>query len=412
MSMRRWSGRGLVGIGSALTTGLVLASGATSTSLASAVPATGVIGTLNAASPAVPERVSEGPRAQWRVNGTVYAVKVSGSRVYLGGDFASVTNRRTGVRVQRHNLVAFQRATGDLIRKWRPSTNGAVRGVAISNATNQVFIGGAFTTVNGNDRQNIAALGLGRGFIDRTWNASVTKGVVRDVLLRRGRLYVAGSFYRAGDLTGDRKQHGLAAFGRPDGSLVRSWNARIGQGRVFSLLVARGGHSLIVGGGFDTLSGVPRTHLGAVDLAGGAVTRWAPRPRCGECSVLALTRDRFKVYAGMAGPGGRVAAYGSQRRRARWETTGNGDVQAVDVRRGVVYAGGHFQRFSGRAQSQLVALRASTGRITDFSPEFGDPARPGVWAIAAARDYLRVGGGFDHIAERRIAGYTEFRVIE
>jgi hypothetical protein len=344
-------------------------------------------------------------RATWRVNGTVYAVAVVGRRVYVGGDFDRVSTA-AGVTRVRHNLVAFRRGSGQLVPGWNPATNGPVRALAPSKRTGRLFVGGGFTRAGDGAHPNVAAVSMGTGNVIDSWRGS-TNGAVRDIVLLGSRVYLAGAFFQ---VRGAR-QHGLGALTVSRGARVDAFGGRVGPlGQVTALALSSNRRTLVVGGSFEELSGANRSHLGSVRLSSGLPTRWRPASACGACSVLDLRTDGRRVYASMAGNGGRVVAYRTSTASTLWSSRGDGDVQALALMGGTLYVGGHFSQFRGQNRVQAAALSPATGRLRGWRPAFRQPNNPGVWAITPGTDFVRVGGGFIHVGRADIRGYVEFRV--
>lgn len=370
---------------------------------ATATPATAAAVT-GSADPAGSER-APAVRSRWRVNGTVYAIAVLGRRVYVGGDFDRISTAGGATRV-RHNLVAFRRGSGQLVAGWRGSTNGPVRALAASARTGRLFVGGGFTRVGDRLHRNVAAVSLRNGRVVNAWRGS-TNGSVRDIVLLGRRVYISGAFFQVRG----SYQHGLAALTARGGARVARFDATLGsRGRASALALSPNRRTLVVGGTFDQLSGAPRRHLGSVRLADGRPTRWRPAPACGGCGVLDLTLDGRRVYAAMAGSGGRVVAYRASTAAELWSTRGNGDAQTLALSGRTLYVGGHFSQLRGRSRGQAAALVPANGRLRAWRPVFRPSGQPGVWAVAPANDFVRVGGAFTRVGNANIRGYVEFRV--
>lgn len=77
-------------------------------------------------------------------NKAVYALAVLGSRVFAGGQFTSVAG------AARTRLAAFDATTGALDPGWRPAASGIVYAITTSYSDDQLYVGGAFPSINGN----------------------------------------------------------------------------------------------------------------------------------------------------------------------------------------------------------------------------------------------------------------------
>ncbi len=103
----------------------------------------------------------------WVPNGQVWAMAVTPSRIYLGGDFTSLRNPVTGAVVARNHLAAIDRAPANRLQL------GAVRGrcrhcrfgpdsppvtALLVGPTATVYVGGDFNTIGGKARNFAAAV--------------------------------------------------------------------------------------------------------------------------------------------------------------------------------------------------------------------------------------------------------------
>src|SRR6266516_3408921 len=110
--------------------------------------------------------VGQAPQGAVQPDGRVSAIAVSGTTIYLGGQFTHVTTVG-GSSQPRAHLAAVDATTGDLL-PWAPSTNLPVDALAVS-AAGTVFAGGEFTTVNGQARTRLAAIDGVSGTLG-SWN--------------------------------------------------------------------------------------------------------------------------------------------------------------------------------------------------------------------------------------------------
>ena len=345
-------------------------------------------------------------RETWSANGTVYAITQHGDRIYIGGRFSRLQNTSTGQWVNQARVAAFSATTGDLITSFNPRLgSGDVRGIEVSADGSQIYIGGSFPNVNGAGRQNLAAVDPGGNLVPG-WNASTNKRV-KDVVRVGDDLYIAGVFNRLNN----QRRLGLGKISADDGS-VRDWVADTVGGRPRSVFPSPNGNDLIVAGTFDRLDGQPRTFLGSVGLSSGDVTNWNPEAHCSECDLFDVVAEGDGVYGAVGGPGGYGIKWSATTGQIEWALRGDGNAQAIDVYEDIVYVGGHFgPSFAGQPRTNIAAINASTGRLLPWAPNLGTRYFPGVWAIHAGPDFLRLGGGFRSVDGVNQARYAELPYI-
>ena len=220
----------------------------------------------------------------------VYSMAVSGSNVYVGGQFTTAG----GVTVNH-------------IAKWDGSSwsalgsgvGGEVLAIAISG--NNVYVGGFFNTAGGAPARNIAK------WDGSSWSALGTGPdyYVRALAISGSDLYVGGDFTNAGGVPANH-------VARWNGT---SWSA-LGSGVNHNVYaVAVNGNDLYVGGRFTAAGSLPTSRVAGwngstwFDLAGGV------NDDSNNGRVYALTPGSVGIYAGgtftMAGglPAARIALY-------------------------------------------------------------------------------------------------------
>src|SRR5688572_3634271 len=104
-----------------------------------------------------------------------------------------------------------------IINKLNISTNGVVYALAIDETRNILYLGGSFTEVGGQSRNNLAAIDLNSSTVT-TWNPG-TNNIVYSMLINNSILYIGGSFTSVGGLLRNR----LASF-HLDNPNLSSWN--------------------------------------------------------------------------------------------------------------------------------------------------------------------------------------------
>ena len=168
--------------------------------------------------------------------------------------------------------------------------------------------------------------------------------------MTREGLYVGGSFTAIDGTPRDR----LGRI-RPNGHLDANWRPRA-NGTVRAFAPARG--RVYVGGLFTAINGrTTARYLGAISRTrSGLVTAFNPKLRF---PVLGVDNASSAIYAGTAGSGGHLLAFGRRGHRA-WHRATDGDINDVQVLDKTVYVAGHFS-----SVCQTTRVTASQGNCVD-----------------------------------------------
>ncbi|HVP14233.1 MAG TPA: hypothetical protein VMS88_01740, partial [Terriglobales bacterium] len=170
-----------------------------------------------------------GAATAWNPNANglwVSALAVSGSTVYAGGAFTSI-----GGQV-RNRIAALDATTGGAT-DWDPNVESpdpftSVYALVVSGST--VYAGGEFTSIGGQARNGIAALDATTGAA-RAWNPNAWGSFDSDLYTTVGALAVSGStVYAGGNFTamGGQAQSGIAAVGDiSTGTLLTRFDAEV-----------------------------------------------------------------------------------------------------------------------------------------------------------------------------------------
>ncbi|MGH7451425.1 MAG: hypothetical protein ACRENG_08790, partial [bacterium] len=238
------------------------------------------------------------------IDGSIYAIAVSGTNVYIGGAFGYPRNR----------IAAIDAATGTLTA-WNPNANGDVHTITIDNST--VYVGGKFTAIGGQTRNFLAALDINTG-LAKTWNPNVGGTGVYSILANGATIYAGGDFYKVGDFS----SQALAAIDANTGQLT-AWNPNLNPSSIVYAM-ALDGSTLYIGGEFNTVKGQTHNRLAAVDLATANPTAWNP--------------------------------------------DANGTVRALALSGANVYTGGAFTSLGAVTRNYLAAINKATGIPNDWNP--------------------------------------------
>ena len=344
-------------------------------------------------------------------NGDVNALAVSDSTVYLGGSFNGA-NAING-SLTRNRLTAVDATTG-VATAWDPNARGTVRTLALSGGV--VAAGGYFSSLGGQPRRNAAALNAADLTLS-SWDPNVN-GTVTALAVSGSTVYLGGSFTGANAINGSLTRNRAAAVDATTGAAT-AWNPDA-NGTVTALAVT--GSTVYLGGNFtgpNAINGsLTRNRAAAVDATTGVATAWNPDANCG---VNALAVSGSTVYLGGCFSGAnaingsltrnRLAAVDATTGTATaWDPNANGDVNALAVSGSTVYLGGSFvgaNAINGSLTRNFAAeVDATTGVATDWNPN----ANNTVSALTPDGPVGVIAGGeFTSIGTAPQAGIAVFR---
>jgi hypothetical protein len=387
-----------------VTTGAVVAMlGSTSPAAGHPVPAAAGGSSPTAAAPALGALAST--PASWtpQVLGTSSVVRQLAavrSTIFAVGSFSQVKGP-AGVTFTRHNIFAFDAGTGR-VSSWRPSVNGAVDTVTVSANRQSVFIGGAFTKVNGVTTGHLAKISIATGRVDRAF-APRPDGEVVALRMKGYHLVVGGTFTRIGGVAKRAIASVHPTSGRPDGYVSRITvsgtlaGTTSGPTRVIRLVPNHAGTRMLALGNFTTVSRHSRRQLFVIVLGTRATLGAFNPPQFHQSCASDMPqyvraaawgpKDGRIAVADTGGSGDSplcdaVALYSFRPTTSRplWvNRTGCNSLYSIAVTASDVYVGGH-QRWldddtgCGSADATAVsrpgigAVSQSTGRATSWNP--------------------------------------------
>ncbi|HEX3706519.1 MAG TPA: hypothetical protein VHV76_07785 [Mycobacteriales bacterium] len=316
------------------------------------------------------------------------------SPVYLGGDFTHIgatTNVVTVSHLGEFSINSLEgngtanggaTATSSPSTVWTPNANAAVDAITVSPAGN-VYVGGAFTSINATTRHRIAEIGPSATTAPALLSFDPNAGQqVYGLAHDASNIYVGGGFAVLGGTTR------LNAAQISPSSGVTSWNPAP-DGTVDAVAVNASG--VWLGGAFTHAGGAARGAVGLVDSSSGAALGGNPAL---SGTVRALASDgNGGVYAGglftSSGPAN-LADVGVTGALGAWTTGVDGAVDAISMANGGVYIGGTFGNAGGAIREDAAELDPTSGAATGWNPA-PDGA---VQAIAANTEVVYLGGSF------------------
>lgn len=326
-------------------------------------------------------------------NGYVYAMEQIGSVLYIGGAFSSVGSQ------PRQNLAAIDVTTG-AVTSWNPGANREVWGLAAAPDGQSLYATGKFGRVDGAPHRKVAEIDLSGNVT--TWTPRLDRGRGTTVAAAGNTVYVGGRFTTA---NGYSRAY-LAALDATDGRTLTAFDARL-DSQVWDLEIAPDG-DLWAAGNFSTANGLSRRGVVELDPVSGTATAW--RPPIGVSSRdLAFGPLADRVFVAGAGRGGRVMAFETAGSGAlAWELHLDGDVQAIDTTQSQVFAGGHQGAWYGGAPpiDNTISLDPASGALTGWNVSVH--GGKGAWAILATAEGLWVAGELDHVGGELHGGIAFF----
>jgi hypothetical protein len=345
-------------------------------------------------------------------NGVVYSLATTGTLVYAGGNFTTIGGEN------RTRLAAFSKSTG-LLTAWNPSVNGPVKALAVNGSN--VFVGGFYTAISGIGRTNLCALDATSG-LPNTWAPATNGGVeALAVFVRRDPtlavfVYVGGSFTSIG---GQARNNIASVDATPGGAGfggVFTWNPSANN--TVSALRVTGDTTptIYAGGAFTFIGGVSRTHLATI-MSTGTVTFWAPA----ITGTASPTVNGLHVDGNTAWIAGDFLAVNGVERRylaaidlttgatRPWNPAAGARAYAIGLGMGGrLGVGGAFPFVGGVSRSNLAAFDLATGQPTAWNPVASASVRTlmssGTWLYAAGSFTTINGSARPGLARLRLDG--------
>ncbi|WP_230976431.1 PKD domain-containing protein [Georgenia wutianyii] len=410
------------------------------------------------ADPATPVTVTADALPTPQINGVVWAMAMAGTTVYVGGSFSAARPAGSPAgqnTVPRANIMAFDVITGQMT-SFAPTLNQQVRTLAVSPDGRRLYVGGEFTTVNGQARQRIAAFDTATGALVPGFAPPVNYHV-RAIVATNTTVYAGGNFTAVGSAARGR----LAAFRASDGALL-DWAPQATGGTVDAMTIDPAGARVAVGGGFTALNGSnnPGYGLGMLDTVTGASLPFAAnslvRNGTSDGAIDTLATDGTTIYGGgwtFGKEGGTwegLFAASWDGGAVRWLNDCHGDTYGVYPVGDVVYAASHThycENIGGMRQGpggvgdypyhRAVAFGKEPTGTASWEPDQrryysfeGQPTSTqlgwfpelntgsytgqyqGPWSVVGNGDYVVMGGEFTRVNGTSQQGLTRFTTAD
>jgi hypothetical protein len=388
-----------------------------------------------------------------QIDGIVWAQTIVGNTVYATGKFTKARPAGSPVgsnETARGNLLAYDITTGNLITSFDFSLNGEGKAIAASPDGTRLYVGGAFTSVNGVARNRFVAINLTNNTIAPGFAGGPANGTVSAITATNSAVYMGGAFWT---FTGGSRNR-LAAY--TSAGALMNW-APTADRTVSAMIMSPDNSKVIVGGAFSTLSGVKYHGLGALHPTTGATLPWAAQsdtfpirddgPSSGITSLSKNATTIFVTgfnYASISKPGGfeSRAAINPTNGNLIWVNDCHGDTYSAYPIGDVLYSAGHAhdckpagafpetnprQWYRGLAETTYATGTNGppTGGYTSFQglprseqlawyPDFNtgsvSGATQGPWSVVGNTNYVSYGGEFTRVNGVAQQGLARFAI--
>jgi len=324
------------------------------------------------------------------VTSTVYAIAVSGTNVYVGGSFSSAGGY-TANRIARWN------GGNNTWTALGGGVNSTVYAIGVSGT--DVYVGGQFTLAGGSPANYIARWSGTSWFTLGTTPTDGVNSTVRAITVSGADVYVGGDFTLA---SGSSVNYVARWNGTNWGGLgelpsfVRGVNGPVKAIVVHGPYVDVGGSFTVAG--TKSVGYIARYHTINFTWAalGGGVSG-------ASNSVAALTWNGPDLYVGGSfnSAGGKPAFNIAQRTGTNWSSLGgsatsvggtSSTIRAVAVKGSNVYVGGFFTSIGGVVANHIARWNGTSWFTLGTAPS--DGVNSSVYAIAVKGSSVYVGGQF------------------
>jgi len=231
-----------------------------------------------------------------QVNGVVWSQVTVGNTVYATGSFTSARPAGAAAgtsETPRSNLIAYDIRTG-VMTPFSHALNAQGRTITASPDGTRVYVGGEFTTVDGQTRNRVAAFDTSTGSLVTAF-APVLNGRVSALTATNATVYAGGAFSTANGVA----RKGFLAVAAANGAVL-SWAPTADDGTPSAMVLTPDGTRVIVAGAFTVLSGAAAYGLAAVDATSGATQPWAVTAKVRNAGtsagITSLRTDGKLVY--------------------------------------------------------------------------------------------------------------------
>ncbi len=325
-------------------------------------------------------------------NNPVERIVPTASGIYLSGPFEYVGG------ASRTFLAKVNSSNGNVVAEFNPPIpDNVIYSIAFYNSA--LYIGGAFTSLNGNAAQNIAKLDASSGAQDTSFtNGPTLFGIINTIAADNTGLYPGGFF---SDIGGENRFF-IARLDLSSGNPFS--NTYLNGADSFVRENVIDGNFLYSIGYFTTMDTQSRDYIARMIKTNGTVDSWNTHFDV-DAEVMAVCPVSNGVYvSGFFTNIGLVARTNIAKLRVdnaavitSFNASANGYIDALFYSDDKLFVGGHFQQFNSAPALSIAALNPETGeQVSNFNATIGQYGKVNA-VIKLADDSIIIGGDFSSI---------------
>lgn len=280
----------------------------------------------------------------------VLAIVKDGNKLYIGGAFSNVNG------TPRARLAQINATTGALFTNWAPSADYTVKTLALKDTV--VLVGGDFTSISGKTAYRFGA-------VDKTdgtpvggfpgYNSSVNK-----IIMRGDSIITGGSYYLSANYSPYSAKVTTSSV-----TLDPRFPATNGQIRS---VVPDGSGNYYVGGSFTQIGGINRAYIAKLNSSFQVITGWTPSLN-GEVRSMILSGTTLYIGGAFTTTNGVSRPYISALNTSNpgsnktWNSSLSYIVHTLAFDGTSIYAGGEFTTVNGGTTRNRLAKFTASGNL-------------------------------------------------
>lgn len=341
----------------------------------------------------------------WDTDGEIYDSEIIGNNIYLAGKFKKVLPI-TGP------AALINTVDGNVLINGQINVDGEIRAIS-PDGQGGYYIGGDFTTVNGNPRNNIFQIDAQRNLTSFSPNV---QGEVNELFFDNGKLILKGFFYRINNQDLNRFAVYYTASGVFNQTFTsdNSVNTFIADGRNFTV-----NNGFLYFYTYSTGSKLCRFQL----YSAFPTIEQLPLSTYGTISDLIFRNDTAFIFGGFTQIGtalrnNTAAINTSNFQVLPWYPNANGNIYSAAIDGNKMFVSGSFTSIGGRPCTKIAAINIQTSLAFEWYPEITNidannrTINSSVSKVLVDNGKLYVGGDFSNISTLYRSNFARFNTFD